>query len=223
MLKRPELELIRKSGLNFTNPYEVVERFEHAIAEYAGAPFAIAVDSATHAIELCLRYLPKPEAVRVPHRTYPSVPMTVLKLGLQLQFEEVPWQGVYQLEPWPILDSSLRFTSLMYVPGTFQCLSFQFRKTLAIGRGGMILTDDQVAYDWLKRAVHDGRTPGTFWHNDDISTLGFHYYMTPEDAARGLLLLQDLPQNIPDLGGYDSYPDLRQFTVFKDLKLGARI
>ena len=33
----------------------------------------------------------------------------------------------------------------MYVPGTFACLSFDIRKHLGIGRGGMILTDDPWA------------------------------------------------------------------------------
>ena len=34
-----------------------VYQFEQTIANFYGAPYAIAVDSCTHAIELCMRYL----------------------------------------------------------------------------------------------------------------------------------------------------------------------
>ena len=36
--------------------FEVVRKFENAIAKFYGAPYAVAVDSCTHSIELCLRY-----------------------------------------------------------------------------------------------------------------------------------------------------------------------
>ena len=40
----------------------------------------------------------------------------------------------------------------MYIGGdNFQTLSFQIKKRLPIGRGGMILTDDKK-YDWLVKA-----------------------------------------------------------------------
>ena len=34
-----------------------VENFEKTIADYFNAPYAIATDCCTHAIELCLRYI----------------------------------------------------------------------------------------------------------------------------------------------------------------------
>ena len=36
--------------------FETVTNFEKKIAEFCGSPFAVAVDSCTHGIELCLRY-----------------------------------------------------------------------------------------------------------------------------------------------------------------------
>ena len=36
--------------------FGVVRDFEYAIAKFYGAPYAVAVDSCTHSIELCLRY-----------------------------------------------------------------------------------------------------------------------------------------------------------------------
>ena len=36
--------------------FEVVNKFENKIAEFFGAPYAVAVDCCTHGIELCLRH-----------------------------------------------------------------------------------------------------------------------------------------------------------------------
>ena len=36
--------------------FNVVTEFEKKISEFFGSPYAIAVDSCTHGIELCLRY-----------------------------------------------------------------------------------------------------------------------------------------------------------------------
>ena len=79
----------------------------------------------------------------------------------------------------------------------------------------MILTDDLDAYNWLKRASHDGRTPNTNFVNDDITMLGYHYYMTPEDAARGILLMDQTPEVNDDSGNQNSYSDLSKLSVFK--------
>ncbi len=216
MSMRPELEILKQQGISFNNPHEIIEKFETTLATYSGAPYAVAVDCCTHAIELCLRYLKIKEPVKIPKHTYPSIPMTVLKLGGRIQWEHKEWQGAYQLEPYPIIDAGLRFTQGMYQPGYFFCLSFQQKKRLAIGRGGMILTDNKNAYDWLKKACYDGRTPGQTWKQDDIAMLGYHYYMTPEDAARGLLLFKQLPEKNADLGGWQDYPDITKFKVFNE-------
>ena len=45
--------------------FEVVAEFENKIAEYFGAKHAIAVDSCTHGIELCLRYTQTQHAIIV--------------------------------------------------------------------------------------------------------------------------------------------------------------
>ena len=44
-------------------------------------------------------------------------------------------------------------------------------------------------------------------------------YMTPEDAARGLLLFDDLlkkSKNFEDMGGSESYSDLSKSKIFTD-------
>jgi len=39
--------------------FEYVTEFESQIADFFGAPYAVATDSCTHALELCLRYTKK--------------------------------------------------------------------------------------------------------------------------------------------------------------------
>ena len=64
---------------------EVVAQFEKEIASFYNAPYAVAVDCCTHAIELCLRYT-KANNITIPSRTYLSVPMTAEKLGLDWEW-----------------------------------------------------------------------------------------------------------------------------------------
>ena len=66
------------------------------------------------------------------------------------------------------------------------CLSFQFQKHLSLGRGGMILLDDEDSYKSLRKMVYDGREPNIPWRDQNIDTIGYHYYMTPETAELGI-------------------------------------
>ena len=52
--------------------FEIVIKFENEIAEFYGAPYAVGVDSCTHTIELCLRYI-RPQKIEIPVHTYLSV------------------------------------------------------------------------------------------------------------------------------------------------------
>lgn len=192
-------------------PYAIVAEFEKRVADYAGAPFAVAVDCCSNALFLCCVYCRVGEVV-LPARTYCSVPMSVIHAGGNVRFEDYDWKGVYKLNPYPIYDGAKRFTSGMYEQG-LHCLSFHAKKILAIGRGGMILTDDEEAYRWLKRARYDGRE-GKPYERETVTMLGWHMTMTPEQAARGIQLLDALPDENDDLT--EDYPDLREFDVFKE-------
>ena len=37
------------------NPYEVIKNFEEIVADYCGAPYAVAVDNATNGLFLCMK------------------------------------------------------------------------------------------------------------------------------------------------------------------------
>jgi dTDP-4-amino-4,6-dideoxygalactose transaminase len=67
--------------------FETVTQFEQRIATFFGAPYAIAVDSCTHGIEICLRYT-KATKINVPHRTYLSIPFLAEKLNIERIWED---------------------------------------------------------------------------------------------------------------------------------------
>lgn len=94
------------------------------------------------------------------------------------------------------------------------CLSFHIKKILKLGKGGMILTDNEDAVKWFKMARYEGRSE-KLYHEDDISMLGWNMYMTPQQASHGLSLMQNISLHNEDLGENDGYKDLTEFTVFK--------
>ena len=196
--------------------YKVVKMFEQAVADYAGSKYAISVTSCTDALFLCCEYL-KVQEVTIPARTYLSVPQSIMHAGGNVNFEEANWKGIYQLKPYPIYDAAKRFTSDMYIPGSYMCLSFHIKKHLKIGKGGMILTDDYDAYMWFMKGRYEGRSEVKY-HEDDIEINGWNAYMTPEQAARGLMLMQNFPHHNDDLPEEPAYRDLREFKLFGGIK-----
>lgn len=192
--------------------YDVVAGFEQRVSDYAGAKYGVAVDCCTTALFLSLKYcgINSSSVVKIPAKTYASVPMAVIHAGGKVSFTDESWIGVYRLFPFPVFDGAKRFRKGMY-KGGLHCLSFHIKKPIPIGRGGMILTDDEPAARWLRKARYDGRE-GLPYDQENISTIGWHAYMTPEQAARGLSLL-DVYKDQPDQT--EDYPDLRKMPYFK--------
>jgi dTDP-4-amino-4,6-dideoxygalactose transaminase len=202
------------------NPYKIVQMFEEEVSLYTGAPFAISVDSCTNALFLCCKYLNVDE-VTIPSKTYLSVPMSIINAGGNIVFDKTPktnhWVGIYQLKPYPIYDSAKRFTSNMYIEGSLMCLSFHIKKNLGIGKGGMILTDNPNAAEWFKKARYEGRNE-VYYKEDNINSIGWNMYMTPQEAAQGLALMQNYPEHKSDLDEINGYRDLTEFDIFKKYK-----
>lgn len=181
---------------------------------FFGAPYAVAVDCCTHGIELCLR-LYDVKKYSVPKRTYISVPFLASKLGIGLEWRDENWEDYYYLGGTNIIDAAVLWKKNSYIPGTFMCISFQFRKHLSLGRGGIILTDNKEEAILLKKMSYDGRLPDIPWREQDIDIVGYHYYMTPETAELGL---QKLPLAIaekPRKWTINDWPDLTQMEIFK--------
>jgi dTDP-4-amino-4,6-dideoxygalactose transaminase len=202
--------------------YKITEEFEQALAEYTGAPYAITVDNASNALFLAMKYEKvEGKTITIPNRTYPSVPCEIIHAGAKVKFKKVRGKsikGAYQLKPFNIYDSALRFTADMYIPNSHMCISFTGPyKTFKLSKGGCILTDSYEAYLWFKRARYSGRRECSY-HDDNFDMLGWNFYMMPELAARGLLLMNqfydfdgkkkhqdDIQMNYPDLSKFKIY------------------
>ena len=195
--------------------FDDIKRFEIALAEYTGAPYAIMTDCCTHAIELCLRY-DKVRGLKMTPFTYLSIPMTMHKLGIDyvyLDEEEQTWVGEYQFRYTRIWDSARRFEKDMYREGQMQCLSFGHTKPLHIGRGGAILLDSKKAYDEIICMRYDGRDLNTSpWEDQKEFKIGYHYKPTPEEAVHGVALLQGIKE-FPVTPKFVQYPDLRNIII----------
>jgi dTDP-4-amino-4,6-dideoxygalactose transaminase len=209
------------------NVYDITNEFEKRLAEYTGAPYVVTVDNQSNALFLALYYehhIKKSinsEYIAIPSRTYPSVPCEIIHAGLKVKFKPVKGKtlkGAYQLEGSNVWDSALSFTADMYKSETHMCISFTGPyKHFKLSKGGAILTDDYEAYLWFKRARYSGRRECSY-HDDNLDMLGWNFYMMPELAARGLLLMNQFyngegkPKHNEDLEL--PYPDLSRFEIY---------
>lgn len=198
--------------------YQITEQFEKMVAEYTGAPYAIALDCCSNGIFLSLKYLGiEGQYISIPSHTYMSVPCAIINSGNKVKW--IPSNkgnytlcGEYQLGDTPVWDSALLFTSGMYVPGRYQCLSFSGpRKTLKLGKAGMILTDNEEAYKWFKKARFSGRNEVSY-HEDSFDQIGYNMYLNPETSIRGCLLMEGIPKHNDPVKL--PYPDLSKFPIY---------
>lgn len=226
--QRPEPGLVRELGVDWDDPREINQEFESRLARHSGSRYAVLTDCCTNAISLCLNYslqvgrLAPQDTLEIPTRTYVSVPMAIHHAGLRFRLREYAWTGEYEIGVSGIYDSAARFTKDSFGSGALaKCLSFQIKKRLPIGRGGAILTNNKQLYEWAKLAVYDGRDLKTKYDSaDHVRSLGWHYYMTPEDAARGIILMAQLPEINPDMMDHSHYPDLRNWAAVASLEAG---
>ena len=209
----------QNTGGDLVNVYDVVAEFEKRVAEYAGAPYGVAVNSCTNALLISMMYRRITgydyESVQVPRRTYVGVPYSVINAGYKVTFVDKLWRGEYELSPLDVVDAARRFRSGMYRAGSLYCLSFHETKILSIGDGGMILTDDKKAYDALRQMRFDGRTPGVSVFDDNFTLPAIHANMKPDVACRGLMLMAGVKDHNEDLPG--EYPDLSQHPIFTEV------
>ena len=208
--------------------YKITEDFEKALSDYTGSPYVITLDNMSNALFLALYYEKNvkksitDDKVGIPCRTYPSVPCEIIHAGLKVDFEPVEGKtikGMYQLKGSNVWDSALSFTADMYKPNQHICVSFTGPyKHFKLSKGGAILTDSLEAYHWFKRARYSGRRECSY-HDDYLDMIGWNFYMMPELATRGLLLMNQF-YNIDGSKKHNAdlelpYPDLSQFEVYK--------
>jgi len=175
--------------------YKVTEEFEQKLADYTGAKYAVTLDNMSNGL--------------------------FLDAGLKVGWNTVDGEtitGAYPLEGSNVWDSALTFTADMYKKETHMCVSFTGPyKHFKLSKGGAILTDNLKAYHWFKRARYSGRRECSY-HDDNLDMLGWNFYMMPELAARGLLLMNQF-YNIDGSKKHQEdltlpYPDLSKFKVY---------
>ena len=206
--------------------YKITEDFEKALSDYTGSPYVVTLDNMSNGLFLALYYEHKiknktEKIITIPSRTYPSVPCEIIHAGLKVGFEPVEGRtikGAYQLKGSNVWDSALRFTADMYIPNTHMCISFTGPyKHFKLSKGGAILTDDYQSYLWFKRARYSGRRECSY-HDDYFDMLGWNFYMMPELATRGLLLMNQF-YNVDGTKKNNSdlelpYPDLSKYEIY---------
>jgi dTDP-4-amino-4,6-dideoxygalactose transaminase len=186
--------------MNFNTLFE----FEQALAEYTGAPFVVATDCCTHAIELCMR-IDNIHATEFTAFTYLSIPQLMKNLNIDYQLTDEYWIGEYQFHGTNIWDSARRLERNMYRVGQKQCLSFGYGKPLQLGRCGAILLDSANEYKTLSRWRSDGRDlQQSPWQYYTI-TKGYHYCPTLEICKAGIKKLPTI--NVQPI--HHPYPDCR--------------
>lgn len=191
----------------------IVQDFEKEIAKFYGAPYAVAVDSCTHGVELALRYT-KADYIMVPKRTYLSIPLLSEKLRIDRYWKDEEWIDYYHLTD-QVIDAAVLWKQNSYISGKFMAISFQYQKHLSLGRGGILLLDSEESYNQIKKMSYDGRIPNIPWREQNISTIGYHYYMTPETAKMGLEKLPKAINSTPRQWVINDWPDLTKMDIFK--------
>lgn len=205
---------------NIKDPWDWVTCFEIEMAKYAGSKYAIACDSNSNAIRLCLHYLDiKNATIEIPARTYVSVPNQIILSGNQPKFTDTTWVGMYPLGDTGIVDSATALYENMYSEylNSYMILSFHFKKILNIGQGGMILTNDEKFNEWARPMIYDGRHKNTLYKEDEFECIGWHMYMSPESAKRGLEIFNSdkIQRYNNPCGSSDIYGDLRKQKIYE--------
>lgn len=219
---------------------DFVDIFEQKLADYMHSQYCVCTDCCTNALLLSLEanvilgQIDKHSSnIVVPAHTYMSVPMTLQNNGWKVAFSDEKWSSRYSLKTTSndgcardicIIDAAVDFKEGLMdeiTSNAFVCLSFQQKKRLSLGRGGAILTNNVDIYSVLKRLVYDGRNP-RINDTDEVNTktndiiCGYHFYLEPDKAAKGILLLNQ-PSTLKPYQkiGYAEYPDLRKLHIWK--------
>ena len=203
------------------DPWDWVTHFENEITDYCGYKYGVACDSNSNAIRLVLHYLNiTNQVITIPARTYVSVPNQIILSGNVPKFKAIEWDGMYELGNTGIIDAATALSKNMGsgYENKYMILSFHFKKILNIGTGGMILTNDEKFEKWARPMIHDGRHKYTLYDDDQFECIGWHMYMTPEQAKKGLEIfnsdkIQDYNEPV---GGSWKYNDLRKQKIYNE-------
>jgi dTDP-4-amino-4,6-dideoxygalactose transaminase len=214
-----------------TNNMDFIDIFEQKLCDYTGFKHAVCVDCCTNGIIIALELLNRmkrvnktEDIIEIPKQTYMSVPMSLKLHGWNVKLVKNNWKQMYRKGETPVFDAATDFHEGMWFDypekDAIVCVSFQQKKRLSLGRGGVILFDDDLLYNPLKRMVHDGRY-SHMSHMEEVKDfgngiiLGYHCYLEPEKAAIGITKLNQIEYLPPyKKHSYKEYPDLSKLKIF---------
>lgn len=187
--------------------------FEEKFADYVGAKYAIATNSCTSALDIAVKVAPLGDDVTVSPFTFVSSASAILNAGKKVKFVDIDEQSYCT----PKADIQVLYAGNDFGEGTIydmahaggmkhkgllSCWSFQARKNLPTGDGGMITTNDEAIYRRAKALSWCGidkstldRSKETYSWDYDIQELGLKADMTDIVATIGLEQLKQLYTN----------------------------
>jgi dTDP-4-amino-4,6-dideoxygalactose transaminase len=176
-----------------------VDELEEKFADYVGSKYAVAVNSCTSAIFLCLQYeklFRKLKKVKIPSCTFISIANAIVNSNLELEFTDYIYVGqAYPLHKTFIIDSAHSLKRNCYFPSSLVCYSFYPTKLLGSCEGGMIATDDERVVKWLKKARNHGMERKSMFDWDyTVEFAGWKMNMNNIQAAIALERLKKLDE-----------------------------
>jgi len=204
----------------------LTDQFEKEFAKYVGSKYAVFVDSGTAALTLSLQYLKNQIGIQkyiVPSFTFTATAEAVLNSGNELEFGDIDLK-TFLLDNDSLLSVPVHLGGRQYKNNAFiydsahriekngfsgrksshltlECHSFYATKNMSTIQGGMIVTNDKKAYEWLKKARDHGldmtteqRYKGKYAQYD-IDFVGWRFKSDDLRAGVGIEQLKKLPKN----------------------------
>ena len=172
---------------------DIVIQYEKEIANYVGAKYACAVNSATNAIFLTMvmeKYM-NPRVIKIPSIIPPVVANAIITSGNKVEFtDNVEWVGdsyvLHKFRTYKVVDSAQKLERNQFTkecnPNDLMMFSHYPTKPLGGADGGVIVTDDYKKYKWFKQAVLNGTTFADNNWERGISFPGYKFYMSSIQA-----------------------------------------
>lgn len=189
---------------------EIVEEFETAIAEYTGYKHAIAVNSATSglfvAYSVVFPYIgiPKGQPLSMPANTFVATANMALAAGYAVKLVDTDEDGILRdrithvsvtysgnPEPQGIVGDDAHYVmrNMAHRSQLVSVLSTHAIKPITTGEGGVILTNDSVLHERMRKLVDHGRSKDGFG-------FGYNFRMPAINAALGISQLASMDENL---------------------------
>jgi len=169
---------------------KIVERFEKKIAEYVGAKYACAMNSATNTIILSLIEKEK-TTVTIPSIIPPVVPNAVICAGHDLSFNDnIDWVGnsyvLHDFGDYKIIDSAQQLSKNQFKEqandGDVMIFSFYPTKPVGSCDGGMFVSNDKEKVDRIRIISRNGMSLEKNSWERKIIYPGWKFYMNSIQA-----------------------------------------